>query len=130
MGLLDEHANDGRGSSAGWFCPEHGATMQRCQTKYGGRWACTVALCTVVCWEGQTSTPADAETRALRRQCHEAFDPLWKPGAQRRFRHRGHAYIWLSRLMGTVIEETHIGMFNAEQCRSLLEKLTTRQGRV
>jgi hypothetical protein len=75
----------------------------------------------VACWEGSTSTPADAITRGLRHRCHTVFDPLWKES--RVFRclggnlaRRSEAYRWLSGAMGLPIAKTHFGMFDADQC--------------
>lgn len=103
------------------LCPAHGDTMTATETRYGPRHAYTVDGCSVVCWDGRTSTPADAETRQLRHKCHEAFDPLWKE--KRRFRNRWRAYKWLIAVMGTRPERTHIGMFDRQQCMRLLELL-------
>lgn len=110
-------------------CPTHGTPMPTTRTRYGLRYGCEVEGCTVVCWNGETSTPADAETRTLRHECHAAFDPLWqKPrGIHTRFQSRGDAYRWLRRVMETSKTTNHIGMFSAEQCRTLLEKLQALQ---
>ena len=99
-------------------CPQHDRVMVSQATTYGMRYACPADGCTVVCWDGSTLTPADAETRTLRHQCHELFDPLWK--TRKRFRTRLNAYIWLANAMGSPIEKAHIGMFDADQCRKLL----------
>lgn len=101
-------------------CPKHGP-MQPMRTKFGRQWRCMVSGCTVACWDGPTSTPADDETRALRKLCHQAFDPLWQPGA--RFPGRNAAYRWLREFMSLSKHETHIGMFDAEQCRKLLAEI-------
>lgn len=105
-------------------CPFHGPTMSACLTRFGIRNQCRVHGCTVACWPGSTSTPADNETRDLRRQCHALFDPLWKPGPRRIFQSRGQAYAALKALMGTTNSRTHIGMFDANQCRKLLAEIT------
>lgn len=72
-------------------------------------------------WDGETSTPADEETRGLRRQCHEEFDRLWKD-RPRRFT-RTEAYQWLARVMNVDEKEAHIGMFDKDQCERLLRKV-------
>lgn len=102
-------------------CPIHDRTMQRKDTRYGWRWGCTVEGCTVACWDGGTSTPADQDTRDLRHECHQVFDPLWRGKA--RFKRRGDAYAWLAKFMAVKIEHAHIGHFDREQCRRLLDEL-------
>ena len=67
-------------------------------------------------WSGHTSTPANSETRQLRMAAHEAFDPLWKSGVF----HREHLYEQLAKFMDLPRSETHIGYFDAEQCREVL----------
>jgi hypothetical protein len=102
-------------------CPTHNAIMVPRTTQYGVRYQCCWPGCTVACWSGSTSTPADDETRALRNQCHKLFDPLWKK--RTRFMSRNHAYTWLRHFMDMKSTDAHIGMFNAEQCRKLLVEL-------
>lgn len=99
-------------------CPTHDVALTATDTRYGVRHGCPVNGCTVVCWDGSTSTPADQETRDLRHACHDAFDPLWK--RRERFKHRAQAYVWLQSVMGLPASEAHVGMFDAEQCRKLL----------
>lgn len=109
-------------------CPVHRVALVGAKTQYGRRYACPTAGCTVVRWDGSTSTPADAETRELRRQCHALFDPLWQSGANSPFNgepggrsaRRGRAYVWLAHELGTVGRSTHFGYFTAEQCRRAL----------
>ncbi len=43
------------------ICPEHNCVLVPNKTKYGTRWSCPVDRCTVVCWGGKTSTPANQE---------------------------------------------------------------------
>lgn len=108
-------------------CPTHDVALNKNHTRFGPLWTCPIPGCTVKCWDGHTSTPADDETRALRERLHALFDPLWRPGPSRRFKGprkggpRSHAYRWLARKMGLIAGETHIGMFDAEQCRRAIE---------
>lgn len=116
-------------------CPAHGTKLVRVQTEYGGRWNCPKQGCTVCCWEGSTSTPADQSTRTLRNRCHRAFDQTWKDphgifatdrnGVQRggtgKRRHR--AYLWLSKAVGVKLPDAHFGMFNASQCLKALDEI-------
>lgn len=104
------------------ICPVHERSLVLQSTRYGDRWHCNEPECTVACWSGSTSTPADAETRKARHDCHGAFDPLWK-GPHGPFYGRGgrsRAYKWLRKEMGLSISKAHIGMFDLEQCRKLL----------
>lgn len=62
-------------------------------------------------------TLANAELRAYRRKAHGLFDRIWR----RRWMSRSKAYAWLSEQMGLAREETHIGMFSIEQCRTVID---------
>lgn len=64
-------------------------------------------------------TLADRELRSLRRLCHAHFDVLWKS----RQMTRSQAYKWLQRVMSLPRDKAHIGMFDKEQCRELLDYL-------
>ena len=73
---------------------------------------------------------ANSELRNWKKAAHAAFDPLWKYGPYRG--RRNEAYRWLSEIMGTPIEFTHIGMFDVDQCRKVsasCEKKGTSYGR-
>lgn len=106
------------------ICPQHGRDLVAQQTEHGLRYHCLERGCTVVCWSGSTSTPADETTRRLRRKCHVLFDALWKPGGKRRkFRCRDSAYHWLASILRLHPDEAHIGMFDREQCLTLLRHL-------
>lgn len=106
------------------LCPVHELTiLTPQQTRYGVRYSCPALGCTVACWSGSTSTPADAETRAARSKCHDLFDPLWK--RKSRFKTRGEAYRWLQVMMDLPKDRAHIGMFNLEQCQALFGFLTS-----
>ena len=64
-------------------------------------------------------TLANAELRYWRRLAHAAFDPLWQSGA---FYHRRNAaYSWLSDKMGISKEQTHIGMFDIDSCKRVID---------
>ena len=47
---------------------------------------------------------------------HAAFDPLWKSGQMS----RSKAYSLLAQKMGLPKSETHIGMFDVEQCEAVV----------
>lgn len=57
---------------------------------------------------------ANKMLRMLRKRAHAAFDPLWKDGGPMS---RDAAYAELSKHLKTSIDETHIGMFDSEQCQ-------------
>lgn len=95
------------------ICPEHRTTMVRTSDRF----VCNVEECDVVCWLGPTSTPGDRETRALRSRAHMTFDPLWKYGTTT----RDERYKQLAEFMGLHPDNCHIGMFDANQCRRVLE---------
>jgi hypothetical protein len=92
------------------------------KTRCGVRFTCPAPGCDVACWDGDTSTPADTETRRLRGLCHDAFDPLWQE-APRKFKSRAEAYQWLQKIMGLPKHYCHIGMFDKGQCEKLLKEL-------
>lgn len=113
-------------------CPTHYKTLVPANTKYGTRWSCIVEGCTVVCWSGSTSTPADYETRQARHQVHELLDPLWEDPdgpfcegerPNRRGVRRSRAYRWLSEQLGKELDKTHIGYFDLQECRKAIELL-------
>lgn len=103
------------------LCPTHGVDLIAQTTGYGIRRQCPEPGCTMACWDGKTSTPADDETRRLRNKCHRMFDPLWKK--RLRFNSRTEAYRWLARQMSLAKDAAHIGMFDKGQCERLLKKL-------
>ena len=87
------------------------------KTKYGIRYSCPVGGCTVVQWDGSTSTPADFTTRQTRIAAHEVFDTIWKSGILT----RTEAYKKLAAYLGITIKATHIGHFNQAQCNQTIE---------
>lgn len=90
--------------------------MQFTATRFGRRYQCSVDGCTMACWGGKTSTPADDETRAARIQAHDAFDPIWKGGGMK----RGKAYKWLDDARGVPRGSTHIGQSNVATCEEIV----------
>ena len=58
---------------------------------------------------------ADKDLRPMKRNAHDALDPLWRDKPSR-FKNRYQAYKWLSAQMSLDSKYTHIGMFTAEQC--------------
>ncbi len=70
-----------------------------------------------------TDTPlgtlANEELREWRKEAHFWFDRIWKKPT--RITTRYNAYGYLARKMGLPREETHIGMFEIEQCKKVIE---------
>lgn len=70
-----------------------------------------------------TDTPlgtlANAELREWRKEAHFWFDRIWKKPT--RITTRYNAYGYLAKKMGLPREETHIGMFEIEQCKKVIE---------
>lgn len=67
---------------------------------------------------------ANAELREWKKEAHKYFDPLWqKKMKQGRKKHdaRRLAYKWLSEQLGIPANETHIGMFDVDQCKRVVE---------
>lgn len=102
-------------------CPEHDTQLVACRTRYGWRYDCPESDCDVMCWGGQTSTPADQETRDARRYCHAVFDGLWKARMPKWT--RNEAYQWLQKALNKPQVEAHIGMLDLAECEMLLAAL-------
>jgi hypothetical protein len=70
---------------------------------------------------------ANAELRRWKQKAHACFDPLWKRKMEKGFTKkeaRKAGYRWLSIEMNLPFEETHIGMFDVEQCQKVVELCT------
>jgi hypothetical protein len=64
---------------------------------------------------------ANAELRRAKMAAHAAFDPIWKSGSMP----RSKAYALLASLMKLPKSETHIGMFDVQQCKQVVEVCKT-----
>lgn len=85
---------------------------------YGLMRACeNFPLCDTYC--GKNSTLADYELRELRKECHRQFDQIWKYKTMTRHK----AYDWLQKQMNKKKKDTHIALFNKEECKKLLNIL-------
>ena len=60
---------------------------------------------------------ANAELRAAKMRAHSIFDPLWRNGS----RNRTEAYQWLAGKLGIKVKHCHIGMFDIETCRKVID---------
>ncbi len=94
-----------------WFCPPCGA--------YVGCHPGTVV---------PLGRLADKELRDAKMAAHAAFDPLWKRNSEgQRMRSRRAAYRWLAEKLGVSIDHCHIGQFDVEQCRRVVEIVAAEQ---
>ena len=59
---------------------------------------------------------ANAELRKAKMAAHAAFDPWWKSGRMT----RREAYQKLADLMSLDPKDTHIGMFDVDQCKTVV----------
>lgn len=107
-------------------CPECGSDMVlRYTLKFGGRYfyGCSeYPICNAIHGCHQDSKkpfgiPADKETKQWRIKAHKSFDWLWKSGNMK----RAEAYKWMQLSLGLSSKKAHIGMFDLNQCRQLIE---------
>jgi hypothetical protein len=77
----------------------------------------------------ETLTPlgtlANDELRKARNKAHEQFDKLWKSKKMK----RNEAYSWLAKKMNLKKEDTHIALFEIEQCEKVVEIVKEFEGR-
>lgn len=117
------------GSKMKMNCPycNKAAAFVTSQQFYGRDFGCNIYWCepcgAYTTTHGHTDRPkgtlAKRELRELRKQAHAKFDPYWKSGHMT----RKEAYKWLQQIMGLNKNEAHIGMFNEDQCKKLIELL-------
>lgn len=90
---------------------------------YGMVWDCRPCDAYVGVHKNSNNLPlgrlANSQLRYWKKQAHLAFDPLWKSGGMSR---RG-AYQWLSDIMSLTPLQSHIGEFDVDQCKKLIEIL-------
>jgi len=109
---------------------------------YGMVWICDPCGAWVGVHKG-TDKPlgrlANAELRQWKVKAHAAFDPLWKAKLERRRRERGpeykvvyargSGYAWLAGQMGIAPQNCHIGLFDVEQCKLVIDICTNWRAR-
>lgn len=94
---------------------------------YGMIYLCRPCDAYVGCHRGSTIAKgrlADKELRQWKKAAHGFFDALWRRKMKRGYtkeQARSAAYRWLSEQMGIDFEYTHIGMFNIDQCRRVVD---------
>lgn len=65
---------------------------------------------------------ANKELRALKIEAHKYFDTIWRYRRNQGFRKaRSNGYKWLSEQLGLTIEDTHIGLFDIETTKKVIE---------
>lgn len=108
-----------------------GQTGYPYQRDYGPVWVCPPCDAWVGCHPGTTKPLgglANAELRDWKVKAHAAFDPLWQGKMRRDQCSKGQArragYRWLAKELGIAFERTHIGYFNVEECRKVVEICT------
>ena len=60
---------------------------------------------------------ANAELRKYKQAAHDVFDLIWKDNHI----NRTEAYTWLSQKLGIDRDFTHMGMFDVDQCKQVIE---------
>ncbi len=87
--------------------------------KWGYIFLCRKCDAYVGCHKGTCKAKgrlANKELREWKKIAHSYFDPLWKTTGKRE-----SAYKWLSKEMGLKRQHTHIGMFDIDECRKVVE---------
>lgn len=97
---------------------------------HGRRWECPVSGCDARVGVHKDSprgaplgTLARGPLRLLRRDVHEAFDPLWRDKPPR-FPYRNAAYAWLAHYLDISVNRCHIGEFDEAMCAKALEAVS------
>lgn len=68
---------------------------------------------------------ANTELRKMKMEAHSAFDPIWRGSKGKTT--RSEAYAWLADQLGIPFPECHIGMFDVEMCRKVIEVCNERK---
>lgn len=66
-------------------------------------------------------TLANDNLRKLRKKAHILFDTLWKGKTRKMTRYE--AYKWLANKMNLKVVQTHIGWFDEQQCKKIINLL-------
>jgi hypothetical protein len=147
---MNRHPDPNEAIRRGQLCPYCGedtvylkSSEEVYRKDYGPIYACRPCRAWVGCHKGGSGRRslgrvADKELRDAKVAAHSAFDVLWKKKVQKeikkdrsrssglrylklRAQTRTEAYQWLSEAMGLPVQHTHIGMFDVEQCRRVVE---------
>lgn len=109
---------------------------------YGGRsygmiWVCRPCDAYVGCHKNSPRYAplgrlANAELREWKQRAHAVFDPLWQRKMQRdkcsKSAARSAGYQWLAGRLGIEVKDCHIGMFDVDICRRVVEACTEVTG--
>lgn len=97
-------------------------------TDFGPAYACEPCGAWVGCHKGTRHALgrlANAELRKAKIAAHAAFDQLWKRKMARDQIHkhaaRSAGYAWLAKQLDVPTADCHIGMFDVERCRRVVE---------
>lgn len=73
---------------------------------------------------------ANAELREWKKKAHTAFDPLWKAKIERdgcsKTKARNAGYAWLAGQLGIKVKRCHIGMFDVDACKAVVDVCTNK----
>ena len=103
-------------------------------TSYGNIYLCSQCDAYVGVHKYDGITPlgrlADRQLREWKKAAHSHFDPIWKSAIKEgvdKSKARTEAYKWLSEVMKVNPEFAHIGMFDVEQCKELINHCISRK---
>lgn len=88
--------------------------------EYGFIYQCSLCKARVGCHKNTTKplgTLANSELRKLRIQAHKDLDSLYVLKIMKRY----EVYSWLSRQLNKRAKDTHIGLFDIEDCHRTIE---------
>lgn len=117
----------------GQVCPYCGAgselidSIEVYRISYGPMYICRPCNAYVGCHKGTTNALgrlANKELREWKIKAHAVFDPLWKRKMQQGFsktKSRHKAYTWLASELGIRYRDCHIGFFDVDTCKSVVE---------
>ena len=114
-------------------CPECGSDMVLKGGKYGRFYGCVrYPACDAAHGAHADGTPlgvpADKETKLARIAAHSAFDKRWKASTKAGIKAaRKRAYDWLREQLGLSKSECHIGRFDKEMCKRVIELCEKRE---
>ncbi len=83
-------------------------------------WVCEPCRTRVGCHSGTTKPLgrlANSKLRYWKQLAHQAFDPIWQNGDKK----RSQAYRWLAREMKLDRDLCHIGLFNINECKRVIQ---------
>lgn len=115
------------------YCGDVAKLFQSSAHLYNGKdwgpvWECQCCHAYVGCHPGTNKALgrlANKDLRVWKMRAHAAFDPLWKyKRAQKRSgwkKARGTGYKWLAKQLGIEFDECHIGYFDIEKCKRVVE---------